>query len=75
MYIIIFTKWKNNDEKQQNHIVFNVFFIILINIFWCFFDYPVFAQNQQTKISTQKNDGPNMVDSNQADNGSLEDDG
>ena len=24
---------KNNDEKQQNHIVFNVFFIILINIF------------------------------------------
>ena len=29
----LFYKRKNNDEKQQNHIVLNVFSIILINIF------------------------------------------
>ena len=48
---------KNNDEKQQNHIVFNVFFIILINMFLFFddfLDYPVFAENQQTKSLLRK---------------------
>ena len=36
---------QNNDEKQENHIVFNVFFIILINmlVFCGFFDDPIFC--------------------------------
>ena len=48
--------FSQNGKLMLKIILFSMFLIIiLINIFvfWWFFDYPVFAENQQTKISTQ----------------------